>query len=176
MRVGNNNPFDNKSSFFGVEKDLKLIATKLMQNQNLMKLLYYTQPDCLKANNLTSDQIYSMVNEQIKIVPKLVIDEKCPNYIILAFDSFYPNPVNPQYRDFSILIHIICNPDHWNMGDFQLRPYKIAGEIDGMLNETKLTGIGELQFTGAADLLLNSNLMGLTLTYKAIHGVEDTLE
>jgi len=36
-----------------------------------------------------------------------------------------------------------------------LRPYKIAGEIDAMLNKTKLTGIGEVEFQGADDLLLN---------------------
>jgi hypothetical protein len=28
------------------------------------------------------------------------------------------------------------------MKDFALRPYKIAGEIDSMLNKKRLTGIG----------------------------------
>jgi hypothetical protein len=36
-----------------------------------------------------------------------------------------------------------------------LRPYKIAGEIDSMLNGKKLTGIGKVEFSGADDLLLN---------------------
>jgi hypothetical protein len=30
-----------------------------------------------------------------------------------------------------------------------LRPYRIAAELDSMLDNTKLTGIGELEFVGA---------------------------
>jgi len=31
----------------------------------------------------------------------------------------------------------------------QLRPYKIAAEIDSMLNNKRLTGIGKIDFLGA---------------------------
>ena len=44
-----------------------------------------------------------------------------------------------------------------------------------MLNDQKLTGIGTLTFMGADNLLLNDELIGLTLMYKAIHGVEDKI-
>ena len=37
---------------------------------------------------------------------------------------------------------IICHTDYWNLGDYRLRPLKIAGYIDGILNKSKLTGIG----------------------------------
>jgi hypothetical protein len=33
--------------------------------------------------------------------------------------------------------------------DFELRPYKIAAEIDTMFNNKHLSGIGLLQFMGA---------------------------
>jgi hypothetical protein len=35
------------------------------------------------------------------------------------------------------------------MKDFELRPYKIAAELDSMFDRKHLTGIGELQFVGA---------------------------
>ena len=59
------------------------------------------------------------------------------------------------------------------MGDFQLRPHKIAGEVDAMLDGQKLTGIGEVHFVGGTNLVLNDQLMGLSLMYQAIHGIED---
>jgi len=35
------------------------------------------------------------------------------------------------------------------MKDFDLRPYRIAAEIDYMLDKQKLTGIGLIEFLGA---------------------------
>jgi hypothetical protein len=33
--------------------------------------------------------------------------------------------------------------------DYDLRPYRIAAEIDSMLDGEKLTGIGRIEFLGA---------------------------
>lgn len=54
-----------------------------------------------------------------------------------------------------------------------MRPYRIAAEIDSMFNEQHLTGIGELHFLGASQIILNDEFAGLTLMYEAIHGGED---
>ena len=171
MKVGQN--YFPKSSFLSTDKDLSLIIKKIMGNQRLLKMLYYTQKDCLNAPDLSQQQIFSMIDKQIKIVPKIEISEDCPNYIIISMDNFVPNENNDEFRDCTISIDILCHPDHWNMGNFQLRPYKIAGEIDAMLNNQKLTGIGTLQFVTGNNLLLNEELMGISLLYKAIHGIED---
>ena len=42
-----------------------------------------------------------------------------------------------------------------------------------MFNEKHLTGIGELQFIGANQLIINDEFAGFTLMYQAIHGGED---
>ena len=70
---------------------------------------------------------------------------------------------------------ILCHTDYWDIGDYQLRPLKIAGIIDGLLNNTKLSGIGELQFLGLNQLVLNEELAGYTLLFKATHGNDDNL-
>jgi hypothetical protein len=54
-----------------------------------------------------------------------------------------------------------------------LRPYKIAAEIDSMFNGKHLTGIGELNFLGASQIILNDEYAGVSLMYSAIHGEED---
>lgn len=173
MKVGKN--YFPKSSFLSTDKDLSLIIKKIMENQRLLKMLYYTQKDCLNGKDLTQQQIISMLDKQIKIVPKIEISEDCPNYIIISMDNFVPNENNDEFRDCTISIDILCHPDHWNMGNFQLRPYKIAGEIDAILNKQKLTGIGQINFVTGNNLLLNDQLMGISLMYKAVHGVEDQI-
>lgn len=61
------------------------------------------------------------------------------------------------------------------MDDYQIRPLKIAGYIDGILNKSKLTGIGELNFMGCNELILDEVLSGYTLSYRAIHGSDDKI-
>lgn len=174
MRVGKN--FFAKSSFLSTDKDLSIIIKKIMENQKLLKMLYYTQKDCLKAPDLTQEQILGMLDKQIKLVPEIKISQECPNYLIVSLDNYTPNLVNPEFRDCTIQFDILCHPDHWHMGNFQLRPHKIAGELDAMFDEQKLTGIGTTHFLGGKRLLLNNELMGFTLIYSAIHGVEDQIQ
>ena len=103
------------------------------------------------------------------------INKECPNYVIITFNNFTPNEKNPEFRDCLITFDIFCHPDHWNMGNFKLRPHKIAGEIDAMFNKQKLTGIGEIQLLSADNLILNDSLMGMSLVYQTIHGIEDNI-
>jgi hypothetical protein len=42
-----------------------------------------------------------------------------------------------------------------------------------MINNRKLTGIGEVYFVGANQIVLNEELAGLSLTYAVIHGSDD---
>lgn len=174
MKVGKD--FFPKSSFLSTDKDLSMVIEKIMGNQRLLKLLKYTEKDCIKAKDLTPVEIYSMLDKQIKIIPRLLIDSECPIFIVITFDNFIPNALNPEFRDCTINFDILCHPDHWNLGNFQLRPHKIAGEIDAMLNGEKLTGIGTLNLVGANNLVLNDELMGMSLIYKAIHGIEDKID
>jgi hypothetical protein len=43
------------SSFLSVEKDMGIIANKLLQSDRLKRLLYYDTPDALIKPNLTSE-------------------------------------------------------------------------------------------------------------------------
>ena len=162
-----------KSSFLSMEKDLHLITNMFLKNPRLKKLLYYTTPDCLNKPAISEDQSVEMFGKNIKIVPKLYVDNSVLNYIIISFDNFTPNMTNPEFRDNIIEFDIICHFDQWTMKDFQLRPYKIAAEIDSMFNEKYLTGIGKLEFIGANQMILTDEYAGLCLMYHAIHGEED---
>jgi hypothetical protein len=59
------------------------------------------------------------------------------------------------------------------MKDFELRPMKIAAELDSMFNDKHLTGIGKLEFLGANQMILTDEFAGLCVMYRAVHGEED---
>lgn len=178
------------SSFLSVEKDIERILTKLFfenqpQNRQLLRLLVIPTRDCLSnqtkqeyIDKVRSTTLATLIEEgYIKLAPKIAMPEheKIKSYIIISFDNFTPNARNPQFRDCTVHFDIVCHTDYWTMDDFQIRPLKIAGYIDGILNETKLSGIGTLQFISGNELLLNGELNGYCLIYKATHGADDLI-
>lgn len=162
-----------KSSFLSMEKDMNIIVDHMMKNERLKKLLYYTSRDCLDKPMLNDEQTSELFGKHIKIVPKLYVDGSVMNYIIVSFDTFTSNKNNPEFRDNIIEFDIVCHFDQWHMKDFQLRPYKIAAELDTMFNDQRLTGIGKLEFVGASQMILTDEYAGLCVMYQAIHGEED---
>ena len=162
-----------KSSFLSVEKDMNIIVDYIIKNDRLKKMLYYTSKDCLDKPKLTEEETLSLFGKQIKIVPKLYVDGSVLNYIIVSFDNFTQNGTNTEFRDNIIEFDIICHFDQWQMKDFELRPYKIAAELDSMFNEQRLTGIGKLEFLGANQMILTDEYAGLCVMYRAVHGEED---
>ena len=178
------------SSFLSVEKDIERILTKLFfenqpQNRQLLRLLVIPTRDCLSnqtkqeyIDKVRSTTLATLIEEgYIKLAPKIAMPEheKIKSYIIISFDNFTPNARNPQFRDCTVHFDIVCHTDYWTMDDFQIRPLKIAGYIDGILNNSKLTGIGELNFIGCNELVLDEVLSGYTLSYRAVHGSDDRI-
>ena len=161
-----------KSSFLSINKDMKLLVDKIIANDRLCKLLYYTDTEALNKPKLTNEQKISLFNKQIRLVPKLYVDTPVLTYIIISFDNFIESE-NPEFRDNIIEFDIICHFDQWQLKDFDLRPYRIAAELDTMLNKQRLTGIGLLEFYGAKEILLTDEFAGICLMYKTYHGNED---
>jgi hypothetical protein len=164
---------DPQSAFMSVEKDLTIITDKILQDERLKKLLFYTSRDALRKPKLTDEQSIELFGKNIKIVPKLYIDGSVLTYIIISFDNFTTNTTNPQFRDNTVTFDIVCHFNQWQLEDFQLRPYRIAAELDTLFNNQRLTGIGLFQFLGCTQIILNDEFAGLTLMYSAIHGGED---
>lgn len=161
-----------KSSFLSINKDMRLLIDKFLANDRLCNLLFYTDRQALEKPKLTDDEKIGMFNKNIKIVPKLYVDGSVLNYVIISFDNFVESG-NPEFRDNIIEFDIICHFDQWQLKDFDLRPYRIAAEIDSMLNGQKLTGIGRIEFLGANQILLTDEFAGVCLMYRTYHGEED---
>ena len=180
-----------QSSFLSHGKDAETILRKLFiddkkHSEELKRLLVINAEDCL--SNKTDENYLNILKNMtlsklmdlgyVSLIPKIRMPEheEIKSYIILSFDNFFPNGTNaPEFRDCSISFDIICHTDYWKIGDYELRPLKIAGYIDGLLNETKLSGIGTLNFLGCKEIVLDNNLSGYTLMYSAVHGSDDKI-
>ena len=172
------------------EKDTETILKKLFvesrpYSDELKRLLVINTKDCLDdtTNPTYIEKIQSMsvakLREEgyIKLEPKIKFPEheEIKAYMIVSFDNFTPNKNNPQFRDCTVSFDIICHTDFWDIGNYRLRPVKIVGYIDGILNESRLSGIGTLNFLGCNQLILDENLSGYSLSYRAIHGSDDQI-
>lgn len=179
-------PKDFNSSFISCERDMEAILRKLFissrpYSDHLKKLLVINNKDCLDNDiydSIISEFSLTRLREEgyIKIEPKIEFGEhaEIKAYVIIEFNNFTPNNNNPEFRDCIIDFNIICHTECWDLGDYRLRPIKIMGYIDGILNKTKLSGIGELNFIGANEIVLDENLSGYLLRYAAIHPMDDS--
>ena len=155
-------------------KDAAIIIDRILSNPNLLRLLVYETRDWQSQPLPNGEQIKELfTSHQISSVPKIKIDSKEKTYIRLTYGTVIRNASNPEYRDNTFGIDIICHYDNWDLGDFELRPYRVAGEIDAMLDKTHLTGIGELEFVSATPYVYNEEFAGVSLTYLAVRGHED---
>ena len=161
------------SSFLSVEKDTEIIVSQFLKNNNLKKLLYYTTPDCLSKPAVSTNDAVEMMGKQIQITPYLPIDGSVKAYVYIDFDTFIPNATNPEFRDNVVEFDIICHLDQWQLDDMKLRPYRIAAELDSMLNDTHLSGIGKLEFSTTGTINMGDEYAGVCLLYRAVHGEED---
>ena len=180
-----------ESSFLSCEKDTETIIRKLFvdskpYSEELKRLLIINTSDCLddKTNQAYLDKLKEYKNPAalrrdgyIRLEPRLELgeNEQVKSYILISFDNFTPNSENEYFRDCTIMIDIICHPETWDIGNYRLRPLKIAGYIDAILNGCKLSGIGALQFMGANEITLSENLTGYCLIYHAVNDVNDAL-
>ena len=72
-----------------------------------------------------------------------------------------------------IIIDVLCLFEQWQLSNGSLRPFKIAGEIDSMLDGARLSGIGVLNFVGANYISTKNGYGGYSLVYKASHSEDD---
>lgn len=141
------------------------VATKLMKDQTLCRLLHYTDRTPLdkeKPNINGAD----LLHRNILVVPKpsdeILTKE---NFVVVLFDNFIPNGNNKDFKVATVRFDILCPFDEWLIEGSSLRPYLIMQRIDELFNEEKLAGIGNLHFEGAQELVVSPQLGGYNMEY-----------
>lgn len=190
------------SSFLSCSKDAESIVKALFvksrpYSDRLKRLLIINNPDCLDQSKeqyqkLIDSKPLSVLRKEgyIRTNPKIARKEfeNIKSYILITFDNFSPNRIDPKFMDCTINFDIICYDDEWDLQNFQERPIMIAGYIDGILNSLtndnkvawqnkgnniKLSGMGEYYFLGLNLGVLNEDISMYTLSYRALHFTQD---
>lgn len=185
------------SSFFSCDKDIEKILKILFIDSKpysdiLKRLLIINNKDCLDKTNekyqkvIDSYSVAKMIEEDyIRLNPKIArgTHEDIKTYMLISLDSFSPNDESSHYLDYIIHFDIVCYNDAWVLDNYKIRPLAICGYIDGIFNSLtgnsnfngdnksniKLTGIGQYQFLGCKQVVLNEDFSMYSLSYYGMH-------
>ena len=121
------------------------IMKRLLANQNLLKLLYYTDKDPLSHDDLTQEQIQDEIFEKlVKIVPRVGPKETAHSLIAIRIARARGLASNNEFKNVNISIEVFVPMTQWIIKDTNLRPFAIMGEIQKSLNGKKIEGLGKV--------------------------------
>lgn len=146
---------------------LQKIVTRLLANQNLLKLLYYTDKDPLNHEDLTQEKIQNEIYEKmVKIVPRVGPKETANSLISLRVVRGLANPTNGEFQDVIMQIEVFVPMTQWFIKDSNLRPFAIMGEIQKSLNGKVINGLGKLEGGDFALNFLTDEISCYELTFE----------
>lgn len=129
-----------------IGENLQIIVKRLMANDNLVNLLYYTCKDPLDQPTLTEDQKKSYVFEElIKIVPKVQQRKDAKSVVAIRVTNGAKLSSNTEFRNIKISIEIFVPMSQWIIKDTNLRPFAIIGEIEDSLEGKTINGLGKIE-------------------------------
>lgn len=125
--------------------NLQKIISRLQTNEDLVKLLYYTDADPLNHPALTQEQIKEEVYEKlIKVIPRVGPKETAQSVVTLRVTRGSNDLENSEFRNITIEFEVFVPLTQWIIKDKNLRPFSILGEIQKSLNNKKVDGLGKL--------------------------------
>lgn len=129
-----------------IGENLQKIVKRLMANDNLVNLLYYTDKDPLNQPHLTDEQKKQEVFEKlIKIIPRIGPKEDAKSILSIRVVNGSKMNSNTEYRGVKISIEIFVPLTQWIIKDTNLRPFAILGEIEESLDGKTINGLGKMQ-------------------------------
>ena len=119
---------------------------RLTANQDLLKLLYYTDKDPLAGVDLTEEQIQKEIFDQlIKITPRVGPKDTAKSIVTIRITRARQDKQNNEFKEVSINIEVFVPLTQWIIKSLQLRPFAILGEIQKSLNGKTIDGLGKLK-------------------------------
>lgn len=143
-----------------IGENLQKIVKRLMANDDLVNLLYYTDKDPLSQPHLTEEEKKEKIFEKlIKIVP--VVEPRDDEKSVIAIRVIGGNKLssNTEFRNVKISIEVFVPMTAWIFKNTNLRPFAILGEIEKSLQGKSVNGLGKIE-GGDFDLSFLTKEMG----------------
>ena len=129
-----------------IGENLQKVMKRLMANDNLVNLLYYTDKDPLNKPPLTEDQKKEEIYEKlIKVIPRVGPKETAHSIIAIRVISGSKLNSNTEFKNVKIGIEVFVPLTQWIIRDTNLRPFAILGEIEKSLDGKKINGLGKME-------------------------------
>ena len=128
-----------------IGENLQKIVKRLMANDNLVNLLYYTDKDPLNQPHLTEQEKKDKIFEKlIKIVPRVGPKETANSIVAIRVVGGSKLNSNTEFRNIKIAIEVFVPLTQWIIKDTNLRPFVILGEIENSLEGKTVNGLGRI--------------------------------
>ena len=126
-------------------ENLQKIIHRLMSNDRLVNLLYYTDKDPLNQPYLTWEQKQELIFEKlIKMVPRIGPKEDAKSIVVIKAVKAEKVPNNTEFKNVKIQIEVFVPLTQWFIKNSNLRPFLILGEIEESLNNKTVNGLGKM--------------------------------
>ena len=125
--------------------NLQKIISRLLANDNLVNLLYYTDEDPGGKRFLTTEQKNTEVFEKlIKTVPRVGANDLAKPVVVVYIQGAQKISGNKEFRNVKILVDVFVPLTQWFIKDTNLRPFAILGEIQSSLDGKTVNGLGKI--------------------------------
>lgn len=125
--------------------NLQKIIKRLLQNDDLIKLVYYNNEDPLSQPSLSdtekNEKIFDVL---IKSKPHYSNDNQEHCGIVVYIKRGATIGSNQEFRNITIYVDIFVPLSMWYIKDANLRPFAIMGEIQSSLNDKVINGLGKI--------------------------------
>ena len=129
-----------------IGENLQKIVKRLMANDDLVNLLYYTDKDPLSQPHLTEEEKAEKIFEElIKIVPAVEPREDEKSVVAIRVVSGNKFGSNSEFRNVKLSIEVFVPMTAWIFKNTNLRPFAILGEIQKSLQGKSVNGLGKIE-------------------------------
>lgn len=142
-----------------------IIITRLTSDQEILKAVYHNHLNFLSMPDvLVEDVMYKNIFP-FYYVPG--IDEKMKSYINISLTD-YRKAGNVKFKAGRILIYVITHKELFRTDYGCLRTDYLVSKIDHLFDGKRGIGLGELEFMGMREVVINEHFLGNCLEYRPV--------
>ena len=125
--------------------NLQKIVSRLIANDKLVKLLYYTDENPLDGAALTNEAKETKIFEKlVKTVPRVGTKDTANSVVVVYVQKAGRVPGNKEFKNVRILVDVIVPLTQWYIKSDNLRPFAILGQIQSSLDNKTVNGLGKI--------------------------------
>ena len=129
-------------------ENLHKIIDRLLANDNLVNLLYYTDDNPLQIDSHPAlskqDKQKKVFETLIKTIPRVGTKDTANSIVVVYVQRASKISGNKEFRNVRILVDVVVPLTQWFIMDTNFRPFAILGEIQKSLDEKTINGLGKI--------------------------------